>query len=208
MYDGVTIYLSGKMSGLADFGAEEFEKYAARYRAEGLTVVSPIELDNGDTSRPYSEYIRRDIACLLGPSIDRIYMLPSWRDSRGASFEKHLAEIVGIPVYDAETGGLLKETVTQEAHRIVHGDRSRTYDNPLKDFGRTKGIVNAMFSHKLKEDLTEEDIALFMVAVKLSRLVNSPDHRDSCVDGAGYFECYWWLRELREERDEKLPPKT
>jgi hypothetical protein len=193
------IYISGKMSGLEDWGAKEFNAFAAKYRELGFTVVSPIELDHGDHSGTYSDYIRRDVSVLLGPNIARIYMLPSWRDSRGATFEKHLAEVVGIPVYDAETGELLKENVAQEAMRLVFGDRSVTYSNPLSDFGRTKDIANALFKGKLKEDFTEEDIALFMIGVKLSRLVNKPDHRDSLVDIVGYSVCYEWLEQLRKE---------
>jgi hypothetical protein len=193
------IYISGKMSGLEDWGAEEFNAFAAKYRALGFNVISPLELDHGDHSGTYGDYIRRDVSVLLGPTVHRIYMLPSWRNSKGATFEKHLAEVVGIPVYDAETGELLKENVAQEAMRLVFGDRSVTYSNPLSDFGRTKDIVNALFKGKLKEDLTEEDIALFMIGVKLSRLVNKPDHRDSLVDIVGYSICYEWLEQLRKE---------
>lgn len=201
----ITIYISGKMSGLEDWGASEFNVYAVKYRELGFTVVSPLELDHGDHSGTYSDYIRRDVSVLLGPTVNRIYMLPSWRDSKGATFEKHLAEVVGIPVYDAETGELLKENVAQEAARLVFGDRSKTYSNPLSDFGRTKGIVNALFKHKLKEDLTEEDIALFMIGVKLSRLVNKPDHRDSLVDIVGYGLCFEWLEQLRKELKDASP---
>lgn len=194
-----TIYLSGKMTGLPDFGAKEFNEYAAKYRLGGFNVVSPIELDRGVHDEPYGAYIRRDVALLLGPTIDRLYLMPSWRDSKGARLEKHLAETVGMPVFDAETGELYVENVADEAKRLVFGDRRESYNNPLSDFGRTKGIVNAVFQHKLRAEFTEEDVAIFMIAVKLSRLTNKPDHRDSLVDIIGYSLCYEWLTALREE---------
>jgi len=198
-HSAITIYISGKMTGLPDFGAKEFGEYAAKYRAQGFEVLSPVELDRGDHSASYASYIRRDVALLLSPAVDRLYLMPSWRDSRGARLEKHLAETVGMPVYDATTGELYIENVADEAKRLVFGDRRESYNNPLSDFGRTKGIVNAVFNHKLKVDFTEEDVALFMIAVKLSRLTNKPDHRDSLVDIIGYSLCYEWLTELRRE---------
>lgn len=195
-----TIYLSGPMTGKPDFNAAEFARYAERYRAEGFVVISPPEMDDGDTSKPYEFYIRRDIRVFLEDRVDRLYLLPGWQGSKGANLEKHLAEILRIPVYDAETGEPYRETVAQEAYRLVHGDRGADYSHPLDDFGRTARMVNALLQHKLSQPVSEEDIALIMIAVKLSRLANKPDHRDSAVDIAGYAECYFMVREERERR--------
>lgn len=204
----VSIYLSGRMTGLPDFGGKEFSEYAAKYRAQNFEVHSPHELDRGDHSGTYRGYLRRDCALLLSDTIDRLYLLPSWRDSKGARLEKHLSETVGIPVYDATTGELFAENVADEAKRLVFGDRRESYSSPLTDFGRTKGMLNAMLSHKLREPLVEEDVAFMMLAVKLSRLVNKPDSRDSAVDLCGYSLCLEWLQKERHDNQKEAGRAT
>ena len=74
------------------------------------------------------------------------------------------------------------ESIAQEAHRIVLGDRQEDYGPPLQDFDRTA----ALWAPILGCEVTAEQVALCMVQVKVSRLVNTPDHRDSIVDVAGY----------------------
>ena len=203
-----TIYLSGPMSGLPNFNADEFAKYAAKYRALGWVVKSPPELDGGDFTKPYEEYIRRDVRVLLEEGIDRVYLLPGWQKSRGANLEVHLSKMFKIPIYDTQTDKLFVESVTQEAYRLVNGERGETYSHPAIDFSRTASMVSGMLNHKLKEPLTPQDIALLMVCVKLSRLVNSPDHRDSAVDIAGYIECYWMVKEWMDARSAKQPGES
>jgi len=79
------------------------------------------------------------------------------------------------------------ESILQEAQRLVHGDRGNNYGHPFDDFGRTAGMVSALLQHKLREPLTQEDVAMMMVCVKLSREANRPK-RDNRVDVAGYAE--------------------
>lgn len=197
------LYLAGPMTGKPDFNSAEFAKYAEKYRGEGFTVISPPEMDGGDWTKPYETYIRRDVGVFINEKVDRVYLLPGWQESRGARLEKHLAEVLGIAIYDAETGAPFEENVAEEAQRLVYGDRRETYNNPLADFGRTAGIINAMMHHKLSEPLLPEDIALMMIAVKLSRLTNKPGHRDSLVDILGYGLCYEWVRKLQEDQGAK-----
>ena len=47
--------------------------------------------------------------------------------------------------------------------------------------------MNVLLAGKLRADLDARDVALFMVAVKLSRQVNKHG-RDNLVDAAGYLE--------------------
>jgi len=79
-------------------------------------------------------------------------------------------------------------SILTEAHGLVHGDRQATYGHPAVDFSRTAAIVNVLLAHKLSSDLGPEDVALFMVAVKLSRECHE-HKRDNLVDAAGYLEC-------------------
>lgn len=192
-----TIYLSGPMTGLPNMNKNEFDAYVNKYSQLGFKVISPA--NSIDYTVSYETHIRHDVRTLLEDNIDAIYLLPNWQKSEGSQLEVHLAKMFKIPIFDAETGEPWNETITQEAYRLVYGDRQKTYNNPLEDFSRTAGIINAMLRHKLSEELGPRDIALIMMAVKLSRLTNKPDHRDSCVDIGGYAECYWWVFELEQE---------
>lgn len=78
--------------------------------------------------------------------------------------------------------------ILEDAQEILDGDRERTYGNPaftletiaefwMKFLERKHGVLVA---------LLPEDIATMMMLLKISRLMKSPDHRDSLVDIAGY----------------------
>ena len=69
---------------------------------------------------------------------------------------------------------------------LVHGDRQGEYGHPADDFARTAGMWRALFGW----DVRPEDVCLAMIAVKLSRLRQSPHHEDSATDIAGYIEAY------------------
>ncbi len=92
------------------------------------------------------------------------------------------------------------ESIAQEAHRLVLGDRGAMYGHPMEDFGRTAGMLNALFGTKLNSPLTEEDIAKMMICVKLSREQNKPK-RDNIVDLAGYAITLEMVKEERARRE-------
>ena len=74
----------------------------------------------------------------------------------------------------------------KQAEKLVYGDRQQDYGHPKHDFQRTAAMWSAILGHLIKP----EQVPLCMIAVKLSRLVKSPDKMDSVVDIAGYSECY------------------
>ena len=79
-------------------------------------------------------------------------------------------------------------SILTEAHGLVHGDRQRAYGHPAVDFSRTAALANVLLASKLSRDLGPEDVALFMVCVKLSRECH--EHaRDNLIDACGYLEC-------------------
>lgn len=108
------IYLSGPMSGIPEFNAPAFAAYAAKYRAEGFEVVSPPELDAETDDFAYESCIKRDMRVLVDAGVQALYMLPGWQKSKGANLEKLLAELTGIPCFDAETGEVVMETVVEK----------------------------------------------------------------------------------------------
>lgn len=93
------VYLSGPMTGIADFNFPAFANAAAAWREAGFDVRSPHEAFGGDKTRAYAEYIREDVRMML--DCTAIAMLPGWEASRGARMELHLAQMMGFDVYRA-----------------------------------------------------------------------------------------------------------
>lgn len=89
----------------------------------------------------------------------------------------------------------VRASVLDEAKALTTGARNNVYGPPTQDFDRTAGILNAMGykAHGPKgpgtRDIEPHDIALMVAAVKMSRLVWSPEKRDNWVDLAGYAAC-------------------
>lgn len=74
----------------------------------------------------------------------------------------------------------MSESILEEAHRLVNGDRQDTY------LGTDDTIV-ALWSAYLGVELTVLDYASLMVLLKIAR-TKGKLHRDSWVDIAGYAE--------------------
>lgn len=90
-------------------------------------------------------------------------------------------------------------TILEEAGALVDGPRQEEYGHPADDFQKVAHAAQDLGVNPLKGPLHH---ALYMVLVKIQRLVQTPGHRDSIVDGAGYFRCYEkvWERDY-ETRD-------
>lgn len=77
-------------------------------------------------------------------------------------------------------------TILQEALDLVDGERQEDYGPPHKMAAR----VSALFFDMTGIDLSPGQCIQFMMAMKLARLRETPDHRDSLVDLAGYIDVY------------------
>lgn len=83
-----------------------------------------------------------------------------------------------------------RESILQEADRIVNGDRQADYSDPVENFKHIAAIASAI----LKKDLTSDDCCVVLMAVKLAR--ESYKHkRDNLVDLAGYTEILHRIKE-------------
>lgn len=71
------------------------------------------------------------------------------------------------------------------ASQYVHKDRSSVYGTPERNFEDIAKIYEVIFDRPV----SPEQVALTMLAVKISRLAKSPQHYDSWVDIAGYAAC-------------------
>lgn len=78
-------------------------------------------------------------------------------------------------------------SLLEEAAATVGGARA-------EDYGSTLEPIAAMWSVIFGHQVSYQQVAQCMVAVKLVRLNASPDHRDSWVDIAGYA-ALWELSE-------------
>ena len=79
-----------------------------------------------------------------------------------------------------------RASVLAEAHRIIYGDREKTYGHPSKNLDCIAGMWNAYLDSVGDRYLTNKDVAVMMVLLKSARLANDPTHRDSVVDICGY----------------------
>lgn len=73
--------------------------------------------------------------------------------------------------------------ILDEAKRLTHGDRDKNYGTPYINHLR----IAKIWSVVLEKEITPAQVALCMAGVKIARLVETPDHLDSFVDGAAYL---------------------
>jgi hypothetical protein len=77
-----------------------------------------------------------------------------------------------------------KDEFAKDVSRITE-ERGKVYGHPSVDFGRAMRIKAVIA--ECKDPLARH--ALEMIAVKIARLIESPDHVDSWDDVAGYAWC-------------------
>ena len=87
---------------------------------------------------------------------------------------------------------LNRKRFLKEVEQTLEGDRQVDYGDASKNFARIARMWEVIFGHQV----TLEQVHLAMIAVKMSRLVNSPGHQDSWVDIAGYSALAAELKEL------------
>lgn len=92
-----------------------------------------------------------------------------------------------------------RASVLNEARDLITGDRNAQYGPPTQDFQRTADLLsvlgfrfadfNTASGKPVARDLLPSDIALIMISLKMSRIIQSRNKRDSWVDLAGYAGC-------------------
>ena len=89
------------------------------------------------------------------------------------------------------------QTIASHAAALVTGDRADTYGHPLDDFTRT----GLMWGAILGIEVSAEQVALMMVALKISRECHTPHPtNDNIVDGVGYLLTHALVVEERAVR--------
>lgn len=72
-----------------------------------------------------------------------------------------------------------------KANELVNGDRAKEYGPPSENFAK----IAKMWSVILKQEVSLTQVTLCLIALKMTRLINSEMHEDSFVDIAGYAAC-------------------
>ena len=72
-----------------------------------------------------------------------------------------------------------------EAIESIGYDRTQDYGDPRTSFDR----IALMWSAITGADISAQQVAHMMIALKLSRLQANPNHLDSYVDIVGYARC-------------------
>jgi len=90
------------------------------------------------------------------------------------------------------------ELVTDREHLLLGAieaitkQRNNEYGPPTQDFDRTAELWSTLFRDKLGDQVfSSYDVAVAMIALKLSRMVWSPEKMDHWLDIAGYAGCGW-----------------
>jgi len=79
-----------------------------------------------------------------------------------------------------------------EALALVDDERGPVYGPPEEDFsraGRIWGAILDKWRDSGEPDVPPELVALCLIGVKQSRLVETPSDHDSAVDISGYAQC-------------------
>jgi len=74
-------------------------------------------------------------------------------------------------------------TVLEQAQELIHGERQKDYGEPKVNFERIAKGWSVIFG----QEVTPVQVCLAMDWLKTARLIESPNHRDSWLDKAGYI---------------------
>lgn len=87
-----------------------------------------------------------------------------------------------------------------EAFNLITGPRQDAYSHPEEDYSSVVRIFESITGIQM----TPQEGVLFMVSVKLARLMHNLEHdrfhRDSLVDAAGYLGCLAMIETRKEAR--------
>jgi len=76
-----------------------------------------------------------------------------------------------------------RNKILNEAEHLIYNDRAQDYGHPSINHLR----IAKLWSVVLGVEVQPYQVALCMNQVKISRLVQTPDHEDSYIDAAAYI---------------------
>ena len=75
-----------------------------------------------------------------------------------------------------------RKEILDKAEKMINGPRAKDYGDAHQNHER----IAKMWSVLLERDVTVAQVYQCMIAVKLSRLIETPGHEDSWLDICGY----------------------
>ena len=75
-----------------------------------------------------------------------------------------------------------RKDILEKAEKMINGPRAKDYGDAHENHER----IAKMWSVLLERDVTVAQVYQCMIAVKLSRLIETPGHEDSWLDICGY----------------------
>lgn len=91
--------------------------------------------------------------------------------------------------------------ILEEANKYTSEDRQNVYGHPSDDFAKVMQMAQPILDSNIDPRLKH---ALYMIQVKIARLLNTPSHHDSVVDIAGYANTYDMILKRDEEKQKEL----
>jgi nucleoside 2-deoxyribosyltransferase len=93
------VYISGPITGKENGNRAAFKAAADALIEKGLTPINPHDVgDEIQGSPSWLDFMKVDIKAML--DADAVFVLPGWRESRGAMVEVRLSEMLGFPLFD------------------------------------------------------------------------------------------------------------
>ncbi len=108
-----------------------------------------------------------------------------------------------LPVKPVQAIGA-DEALLRDALAAVTGERRKAYGDPENNFKLIAELFGSYLGHRrirggladgvsgqlsLNDNIKPSDVAVLMILVKVARLAQTPGHRDSLLDIAGYAAC-------------------
>lgn len=75
-----------------------------------------------------------------------------------------------------------RQEILTVAEELVNGPRAEDYGDAAENFQRVADLWSPIFG----QEVTKAQVVQAMIGLKLSRLINSPEHTDTWIDIAGY----------------------
>lgn len=139
------IYISGQIIGQPiEEVTAKFEAAEAMLKAQGYEVVNPLK--NGiPANASWEVYVAMDVLILMG--CKAIYLLPDWVFSKGATFEKNLAELTGKTIIYEEV-----PTFQQIKQAIAEGMGVAFYDIVGESREQKQVFARMIFAQLCREE--------------------------------------------------------
>ena len=75
-----------------------------------------------------------------------------------------------------------RDEILNKSQFLINGERAKEYGDAYENHKR----IAEMWSVLLNKQITVSQVYQCMIAVKLSRLIETPEHTDSWIDICGY----------------------